>query len=257
METVKYHINNYIATIELNRPDKRNALNAELVGEFKRILRLAEADPEVKMVLLKGAGEVFCAGADLAYLQQLQKNTFDENLEDSAHLAELFEILYRLKIPVVAQVHGAAIAGGCGLVAVCDYVIAADDVRFGFTEVKIGFVPAIVSTFLLKKVGEGIARELLIFGELIDAERALRIGLVNMVVAVNELEAATLNFLTRMIKNNSAAAMSTTKKLLSELGDLSLKENLSLLTEANAMARGTADCKKGIDAFLKKEKIVW
>ena len=257
MELIKTDITNHIVTIELNRPDKRNALNAELVTEFKHVLRLTEADPEVKMVLLKGAGEVFCAGADLTYLQQLQKNTFDENLQDSAHLAELFEILYRLKIPVVAQVHGAAIAGGCGLLAVCDYVIAADDVKFGFTEVKIGFVPAIVSTFLLKKVGEGIARELLIFGELIDAKRALQIGLVNMIVTGDELEAATLHFLTKMIKNNSAAAMSTTRKLLSEIGDLSLKENLGLLTEANAIARGTADCRKGIDAFLKKEKIVW
>lgn len=257
MEIINYHISNHIATIELNRPDKRNALNAELVGEFKRVLRAAESEREVKLVLLKGAGEVFCAGADLAYLQQLQNNTFDENLNDSANLAELFEMLYTLKIPVVAQVHGAAIAGGCGLLAVCDYVIAADDTKFGFTEVKIGFVPAIVSTFLLKKTGEGVARELLIFGELIEASRALHIGLINMVVPANELEAATTKFVEKVIKSNSAHAMSTTKKLLAEIGDLPLNENLRLLAEANAIARSTIDCKKGIDAFLKKEKIVW
>lgn len=257
MEIVHFNINNHIATIVLNRPDKRNALNAEMVTAFKDVLKTIETNKEVKIVLLKGAGEAFCAGADLAYLQQLQKNTFDENLMDSANLAGLFETLYRYKIPVVAQVQGAAIAGGCGLLTVCDYVIAEENVKLGFTEVKIGFIPAIVSTFLLKKVGEGAARELLIFGELIDASRALHIGLINMIVAADKLEEATNTFLQKIIKSNSAQAMSTTKKLLSEIGDLTVNENLNLLVEANAMARGTVDCKRGIDAFLKKEKILW
>jgi len=158
-----------VVTLTLNRPDKRNALNDALVTELKAILRTLASDEGARVLILTGAGTVFSAGADLAALQRLQSASPGENLADSDHLAELFRLLYLHPKPVIAKVNGHAIAGGCGLAAVCDYAIAAEQAKVGFTEVQIGFVPAIVAVFILRKMGETRARELLLGGKLYTA----------------------------------------------------------------------------------------
>lgn len=172
MQFITTHTSDRIFEIVLNRPDKRNALNSEFVSELISAFTNADVDENTRVVILKANGKVFSAGADLGYLQQLQKNTYEENLEDSTQLAELFKKIYFHKKLIIAQVEGHAIAGGCGLATVCDFVFAVPEAKFGYTEVKIGFVPAIVMFFLLRKIGEAKARELLLTGKLIDAQQA-------------------------------------------------------------------------------------
>src|SRR5688500_4382084 len=167
-----------ILDIILNRPDKRNALNSEFVAELTQAFKQAAGDDAVRVIVLKAEGSVFSAGADLAYLQQLQANTFEENLADSSALKDLFILMYEHPKLIIAQVDGHAIAGGCGLVTVCDFVYAVPDAMFGYTEVRIGFIPAIVMFFLMRKVGEAKARSLLLTGKLIKAEAFKEIGIV-------------------------------------------------------------------------------
>jgi methylglutaconyl-CoA hydratase len=257
MHSVEYKVDERIATITLNRPGKRNALNHELIAELKAGFRQAEHDPQVKVIILKANGEAFCAGADLAYLQQLQKFSLEENLQDSNHLKELFLSIYTHPKMVIAQVQGPALAGGCGLATVCDWVFAGPEARFGYTEVKIGFIPALVSVFLLRKIGEGAARELLLGGDLISAEKALSMGLINRVVGAENLEQEVVGFARKMISTNSATAMGLTKKLIAQIPGRSLNDALNLAAGMNAEARTTDDCKRGIEAFLNKEKIIW
>src|SRR6478609_2823790 len=188
MAFIQYETKNRIAYITLNRPEKRNALNYDVVTELKNAFDRAESDDECKVVILRANGNVFCAGADLEYLQQLQANTYQENLEDSTHLMQLFYQIYTLKKVVIAQIHGHAIAGGCGLVTVCDFAFAVPEAKLGYTEVKIGFIPAIVKVFLLRKIGEAKAKELLLTGDLISAQEARDFGLINYIVSPEELE---------------------------------------------------------------------
>jgi len=155
MRLVKYTVEDRVGYISLNRPEKRNALSYEMVTELKQAFNNAEEDESCKVIILQAEGKVFCAGADLAYLQQLQNNTYEENLEDSTHLMELFKQIYTSSKIVIAKVHGHAIAGGCGLATVCDFSFTVPEAKFGYTEVKIGFIPAIVKVFLLRKIGEG------------------------------------------------------------------------------------------------------
>ncbi|MES2629137.1 MAG: enoyl-CoA hydratase-related protein [Bacteroidota bacterium] len=250
-------VENRIASVYLNRPEKRNALSFELVGELKSVLRKLESDPEVKVILLKARGDAFCAGADLAFLKSLQTNTYEENLADSSHLKELFESIYTLKKVVIAQVEGPAIAGGCGLATICDVVFSVPEAKFGYTEVNIGFIPAIVSIFLIRKIGESKARELLLSGRIITAGEALANGMVNYVCEAGEIEAKVLEYATNLVKRTSASSLSLTKELIHTVQDLPLTDALSRAAEMNAGARATEDCQKGIAAFLSKEKLVW
>src|SRR5258706_858082 len=187
MDLVLYEVKERIGYITLNRPDKRNALSHELVTGLKDSLTYAENDPTVKVIVLRANGEAFCAGADLAYLQQLQKFSFEENLADSNHLKELFLKIYQLKKVVIANVQGHALAGGCGLATVCDFVFAVPEAKFGYTEVKIGFIPAIVLVFLVRKIGEKQARQLLLSGELVQGNEAMNFGLINHLVSNDKL----------------------------------------------------------------------
>ncbi len=246
-----------IGTIILNRPEKRNALSYELVSELKSSFREAEGDNEIKVIVLKASGKAFCAGADLAYIEKLQSNTYQENLDDSNHLRELFEQIYNLPKPVISQVHGHAIAGGCGLATVCDFVFAVPEAKFGYTEVKIGFVPALVSVFLIRKVGEGVARELLLSGNLYSAEEMLSMNVINWVVPGDELEDMVTRFASQLVKGNSSNSMKQIKELFSKISDLSVGDALDVAEEINALSRETDDCRRGIDAFLKKKKISW
>ena len=257
MSLVLYSVAEQIAYITLNRPEKRNALSAELVTELKVAFNKAEQDTAVKIVVLKANGESFCAGADLGYLQQLQNFSFEENLADSQHLKELFLKIYTLNKVVLAQVQGHALAGGCGLAAVCDFTFSAPEARFGYTEVRIGFIPALVSVFLIRKIGEQKARHLLLTGEIIKAEAALAYGLLTEVVPAGDLDTRVKQFAQNLIKQNSAQSMQLTKQLINEVQNRTLEDALNFAADQNAKARATDDCKKGIAAFLNKQDIKW
>jgi methylglutaconyl-CoA hydratase len=257
MTLVDYSVKDRIGFITLNRPEKRNALSHELVGELKQAFDEAEADPNVKVVLLKATGEAFCAGADLAYLDKLQSFSRRQNLDDSNHLRSLFQKIYTLKKVVVAQVQGPALAGGCGLVTVCDFVFAIPEAKLGYTEVKIGFVPAMVMVFLIRRIGEQKAKHLLLSGELVSGDRAVAFGLVNQIIPKESIETTVLEFVLKLIKNNSAQSMELTKKMIEEVQSMKLEEALDYAAEQNAYARTTDDFKKGIKAFLSKEELNW
>jgi methylglutaconyl-CoA hydratase len=254
---IEYTVKDRIGYITMNRPEKRNALSHEMVTELKTAFATAEADEQVKVIILRAKGESFCSGADLEFLQQLQDFSYEQNIADSTHLKELFIQIYQLKKIVVAQVQGHALAGGCGLATVCDFVFAVPEAKFGYTEVKIGFVPAIVMVFLLRKIGEGKAKELLLTGDLLLADEAKAMGLVNEVVSRDGLHKTVQKFVANLIKSNSGNSMGITKQMIAKMQSLSLDESLTFAAEMNAKTRASEDCKKGIAAFLKKEKIVW
>jgi methylglutaconyl-CoA hydratase len=257
MNTIRYQTENRIAYITLNRPDKRNALNAETVTELKDAFRLAKDDKGVKVIVLSGEGKAFCAGADLGYLQQLQTNSYEENLADSQHLMQLFLQIYTHPKPVIAAVNGHALAGGCGLATVCDFSFSVPEARFGYTEVKIGFIPAIVKVFLLRKIGEGRAKELLLGGQLIDADKAAQWGLINEVVQTDTLNARVAAFADMLCTQNSGQSMALTKEMIGKVQELPLEEALAYAAAKNAEARATDDCRRGIASFLNKEPLQW
>jgi methylglutaconyl-CoA hydratase len=257
MEFVLYHCHNRIAYITLNRPDKRNALNFQVVAELKEAFKQAQSDENAKVIVLKAEGKVFCAGADLEYLQTLQKNTFEENLADSSHLKELFELIYTHPKIVIAQIHGHAIAGGAGLAAVCDFSFSVPEAQFGYTEVKIGFIPAIVMVFLLRKIGEGRAKELLLSGDLISAQKAKEYGLINYIVEAENLASEVEKFALHLCRNNSAQSLATTKQMIARVQEMPLSEALNFAAKQNATARESTDCKKGIASFLEKKSLEW
>ena len=257
MSIVNYNVEDRVAYITLNRPEKRNALNANMVTALKEAFEEGKNDELAKVIVLKAEGDVFCAGADLAYLQQLQKNTYEENLADSHHLKSLFHQIYTHPKIVIAKIQGHAIAGGCGLASVCDFSLASPETKFGYTEVRIGFIPAIVSLFLIRKIGEGKSRELLLSGELISAEDALSFGLINKVVPLDILDQTVGSLTQNLVEKNSAQSMALTKEMIANIQEMDMTEGLSYAAEMNAKARATEDCKKGMAAFLDKMKLNW
>lgn len=254
---VTYSVKDRIGFITLDRADKRNALNRQLITELKELFELAEKDDSCKVIVLQAKGDVFSAGADLEYLQSLQSFSRDENIADSNHLMGLFKQIYYLKKVVIASVQGHAIAGGCGLASVCDLSIASESAKFGYSEVKIGFIPAIVSVFLLRKIGEGKTKELLLTGKTISAQQATDMGLINSCVPKENLQQSVINLAQKLCETASADSLRSTKLMLAEMQNLSLDEGLDLAVNKNAMARESEDCKKGIDAFLNKKNLNW
>jgi len=246
-----------IGFITLCRAEKKNALNDELVKELTAAFSSLESDDDVKMMVLKAEGDVFSAGADLDYLKKLQNFSFEENLADSNSLKELFLKIYCNKKIVIAQVEGHAIAGGCGLATVCDFCFAVPEAKFGYTEVKIGFIPALVSVFLSRKIRGADARELLLTGNLINASRAEEIGLINSVIEKNKISDWVKQFAKDLCNETSSQSIAATKELLSKVSSPELNAVLDLAARMNANARSSEDCKKGIDSFIKKEKINW
>jgi methylglutaconyl-CoA hydratase len=246
-----------VAYLTLNRPEKKNALNDALVNQLTASFSELESDAGVKVIILRAEGDVFSAGADLDYLQKLQNNTFNENLADSEKLKDLLLKIYTNKKPVIAQVEGHAIAGGCGLASVCDFCFAVPEAKFGYTEVRIGFIPAIVSVFLSRRIRGGDMRELLLTGKLIDARRALEIGLINALFEKVEIKERVFQFATALCEEVSAQSMAATKELLSRIHSMELHDALNLAAETNAHMRASDDCKKGIAAFLNREKPQW
>lgn len=254
---VLYEVVDRIATITLNRPEKRNALNPELVKLLTEFLTKAGNNDQVKIIILKANGEAFSAGADLAYLQQLQQNSYEENLADSTLLKTLFTTILHLPKMVIAQVEGHAIAGGCGLATVCDFIFAIPEASFGYTEVKLGFVPAIVSCLLMRKTSETIAKRILLTGELFAAETALAYNLITYVTKREEINQIVSDFALALCTNSSSNALKVTKQLINETTYAGLEESLNKAVQINAKVRESDDFKKGIASFLKKEKTKW
>jgi methylglutaconyl-CoA hydratase len=252
-----FSISDRIGTITLNRPDRRNALDDRLVEELTRAITVAANDKQVKVILLTGAGSAFCSGADIEYLQKLSRYSFEDNLADSKKLMTLFHLIYTVPKPVLAMVNGPAIAGGCGLATVCDIVVASDKAQFGYSEVKIGFIPAIVLTFLVRRIGEARARDMVLRGTIIDSARALEFGIANEVVHDSVLTEKTMEIAQSLCENASGTSMGLIKEMLSRMNGIGLQEMLEYSASMNATARMSDDCKRGIDTFLRKEKIRW
>jgi methylglutaconyl-CoA hydratase len=246
--------------LTLNRPEVKNALSPELVVALKREIDAAGADAAVRGVVLTGAGPDFCAGADLKVLQLLSSRTREENLTDSRQLARLFTAIHTCPKPVVAAVRGFALAGGSGLACVCDRVVAAPVSTFGFTEARIGFVAAIVSRFLIDRVGMRVARELLLTARRLDAKEAAALGIVDEVApadgAGSDVVERALAWLATLAPC-APASLALTKKLLAGLAGRDLASALEFAAEMNAETRATADCKEGVAAFLEKRKPKW
>jgi methylglutaconyl-CoA hydratase len=255
-KTITVEDHSGIAIIRLNRPDKRNALNEAMVNELSAIFGLLRGEKNINSVLLTGNGSAFCSGADLEYLRQLQKNTDSENLNDSIRLKNLFRDIYLFPKPTLAVVNGPALAGGCGLVSVFDFSIATEQAIFGYPEVKIGFVAAIVSYFLTEIVGRKKALELLISGEILSAQSAFEYRLISKVSTSDTAIEEGLELL-RGLRNNSATAMMLTKKLVKDVLNDSLEEKLNRIARFNADARKTKDFYEGLNSFLEKRKPEW
>jgi len=241
--------------LTLNRPDVRNALSADLVDALTDELQAA-ATSSARCIALTGAGTVFSAGADLKALEAMQSASYEENLADSQRLAALFKTIAIHPMPVVAAVNGHAIAGGAGLAIACDAAYVARGAKLGFTEVRIGFVPAIILNFLLRTAGEKVLRDLCLTGRLVSGEEAAALGLVNEAVEPEALAARVADFAAEVAKT-SPNAVAATKKLFLELRGRPLDDGLALAAEANAHARATDDCREGIAAFLQKRKPSW
>ena len=257
MELVQYEVKERVAYITLNRPEKRNALSFEFVQQIKVVFRKAEMDSDCKVIVIKANGEAFCSGADLASLQKLQTNTDEENLADSMHLMELYKMIHLSPKIVISQVEGAALAGGCGLASICDFCFATPLSKFAYTEAKIGFVPAIVMVFLIRKIGENNARSMMLTGDIIDANKALHFGLINVIVEADIIENEVFDFAKKLCKQTSSQSVALTKKMIAEVQNLSVDESLTYAANMNMIARKSDDCKKGISAFLNKEKLTW
>ena len=248
---IVYAVENCVARITLNRPEKRNALNDALIAEIKRGLAQAAADETVRAVVISGAGKDFCSGADLSALQKIAQASVSDNADDARSLLDLFIQIRQIRVPVVAAVKGRALAGGCGLATACDLVLASETARFGYPEVKIGFVPAMVLAILRRNVSEKHAFELITRGEEIGARYAKEIGLVNQVFSDETFDADVTHYLKRFTEVSSTA-VALTKSLLYQVDGLAFLEALETGADVNVIARMTEDCQQGISRFLKK-----
>jgi methylglutaconyl-CoA hydratase len=262
-----------VATLSFNRPDKRNAISPQMIEELLAALEEIERGP-ARVAILTGAGTAFCAGMDLETMQALAAaapphhvlkdgplksgipRASDANLADSRRMAHMFRRLYEFPKPLIAAVNGAAIAGGCGFATLCDFTLAAPEAKFAYTEVRIGFIPALVSVFLIRQIGEKRARDLLLTGRIIGADEALRIGLVTEVLPADRLLGRARQLAAELIAN-SPTSLNYTKRLLTEYGKDELDRRLALALEDNARIRSTADFREGLAAFLEKRKPRW
>ena len=244
-----------IRTITLNRPERRNAMTPEMQLELIAALEEA-ATASCRVVVLKGAGDAFCSGLDLAVLQSMNDKSAADHRADAERIAKLFRTLYELPKPTIAAVQGPAIAGGTGLATICDFTLAVPTARFGYTEARIGFVPAVVSAYLALQIGDKQARNLLLTGRVFDAAEAHRLGLVIEVVPPDALE-ERVYALAHLLAENSPESLAATKRLLAAQNKTWLDMAIALAMDANAQARETADFKEGLAAFLEKRKPVW
>ena len=255
MSVVRVEDEGGVRTITLNRPEKRNALTPELQEELTAALVGAE-DAGARVVVLAGEGEAFCAGLDLSVLRETVGLSVEKHRIEAARVARMFRAVWECDLPTIAVVQGAAIAGGTGLATMCDFTIAAPEAKFGYTEVRIGFVPALVSAYLSLQVGAKVARELLLSARIFDAEEARRLGLVSEVVPRDGLRQRATELAAELMRN-SPEGMRATKRLLRAQQRQWMEGALELSMEANAEGRQTADFREGVASFLEKRKPVW
>jgi methylglutaconyl-CoA hydratase len=255
-QTIQLTSDGGIATITLNRPEKRNAISFQLVAELLSALVEIERSSESQVAILTGTGKAFCAGLDLEELKSLLGKSQQQNLEDSARMAQLFRRLYDFPKPTIAAVNGAAVAGGAGLATMCDFTFAIPDANFGYTEVRIGFVPAIVSSMLVWQVGHKVARDLLMTGRMFNASEAHRYGLVNEVVESERLMEHARQLAAELMQN-SPSSVRATKKLINGFLATHLDTQIAQAIEDNARIRTTEDFREGVSSFLEKRKPRW
>jgi methylglutaconyl-CoA hydratase len=254
-QTIRTHSEEGILTITLNRPERRNALNPAMIHELTEALETA-GHSHHGAIILTGAGSAFCAGLDLDHLQTITAKTSEQHRADSENIAHLLRTLHDVPQPTIAAVNGAAIAGGMGLATICDFTLSVPEAKFGYTEVKVGFIPAIVSSFLIRQIGDKRARDLLLSGRLIKAEEAHDLGLVTRIVHEQDLM-YEVHKLAQCLSRNSPEAMHATKRLLNDFVNHRLDTELEAAIAANADARATEDFKEGIRAFLEKRSPDW
>jgi methylglutaconyl-CoA hydratase len=242
--------------ITMNRPEVHNAFNSEMIRDLAAAFDEAGKDPDVRLVILTGAGESFCAGADLNWMREVIRYSYEQNLGESRELAELMHAIYTLPKPTIARINGAVIGGGTGLFSACDIVIASDRAKFGLSEVKIGLVPAAIGPYVIRRIGESAARELFLTGERFAAQRALEIGLVNKVVAHEALDDKVAEVV-RLLLSSGPEAIAKCKELLQKVPAMDLEEAKGYTAEMIAGLRVSPEGQEGMAAFLEKRKPKW
>lgn len=255
-QTVQYELDGKIARVTFNRPEIHNAFNGTVITEMTDVFKRIAEEDSIRVVLLTGRGKSFCAGADLNWMRGVIKQSFDENLAESNALADLFYAIYTCKRPVIGKINGAAIGGGTGFVAVCDIAVAARSAKFSFSEVKIGVVPACIGPYVVKKMGEGKARELFISGERMNGDRAFEVGLVNRVVDDEALD-EDVDKLIKLVLSSGPEAVAMAKRLVSEVPGMTPEQFKPYTAEMIAKLRISDEGQEGMDAFLNKRKPNW
>src|SRR5271155_1089792 len=254
-ETLHYETSGHLSTIKLSRPEKRNAISTQMIAELQAALDAIEKTP-TRVVIITGEGKAFCAGIDLDYLQAIGRQSAAENQDDSKRIAKMFRKIWSYSRPLIAAVNGAALAGGCGIATLCDFTLSVPEAKFGYTEVKIGFLPAIVSVFLTRQIGDKQARNLLLTGRLVEATEALSLGLVTEIVPRERL-LGRAHELADVLIAASPVSLTRAKRLLTSAAAASVDEDLERAILENARIRCTADFKEGLASFLEKRKPVW
>lgn len=254
-KTLKLEVEQFFAILTLNRPEKRNAISPAMIAELFQVLDEADGGP-ARALILTGAGISFCAGMDLQALKDFRSQDNSEIARDARRIASLFRRIYAFPKPTIAAVNGPAIAGGCGLATVCDFTLAIPEANFGYTEVRVGFIPAIVSSYVIRQVGEKRARDLFISGRIISAAEACQMGMINEIVEHDRLLPRAKE-LARSLADMSSAAIGQTKRLLLNLSEEQINRETEMAVEASVRARNTADFREGLAAFLEKRKPKW
>jgi methylglutaconyl-CoA hydratase len=253
--TIRVESDGAVSLLTLNRPEKRNAISTAMIAEMLAALGAVEASSD-RLAIITGAGGAFCAGADLDALKSLATQSPEQNLDDARRIAGLFRRLWSFPKPLIAAVNGAALAGGCGIATLCDFTVAVPEAKFGYTEVRIGFIPALVSMFLERQVGEKSARDLLLTGRIIDAAEAKAIGLLTKIVPAGQLLAAARDLAAKLVAN-SPESIRATKRLLVGASEAEIDRRLELALAENVAIRSTADFREGLAAFLEKREPRW
>jgi methylglutaconyl-CoA hydratase len=253
--TIKVESDGALAFVTLNRPEKRNAISAAMIAELMAALQGLESGSE-RVAIITGAGKAFCAGMDLDALKSLATQSAEENLADARRTAGFFRRLWSFPKPLIAAVNGAALAGGCGIATLCDFTLAAPEAKFGYTEVRVGFMPALVSMFLERQVGEKVARDLFLTGRIVDAAEAKAIGLVTRVVPAEQLLAAASELAATLVANSPGSILAT-KRLLVRASEAEIDRRIELAVAESAAIRATPDFREGLAAFLEKRQPRW
>lgn len=255
-QTIIFYQEEEVVHICFNRPEVHNAFNSHMISELDDAFEKVMVDPSVRVVVLTGEGESFCAGADINWMREIINYSFEQNLEESLHLAELLFKIYSLSKPTVAMVNGTAIGGGTGFLSACDIAVASEDAKFGLSEVKIGLVPAAISPYVIRKIGEGKAREYFLTGKRISARKAHEIGLVNDVVPFDKLK-ETVNEITDLLLSSGPKALEACKELIYKTPLLNAEEAKEFTARMIANLRISEEGQEGMAAFLEKRKPKW